>query len=66
MAQRAGNLKTHYRIYVAKTGGFWDTANYEFIAEFENQKLASNYVVFMTASRNHAFASTSVMVSFSG
>ena len=54
LAQRAGHLKTHYRIYVAKTGGFRDAANYEFIAEFESQKLASNYVDFMRGKKRYS------------
>ena len=35
------------RIYAANMGGFSDSANYEFIAEFESKKLTGNYVEFM-------------------
>jgi O-acetyl-ADP-ribose deacetylase (regulator of RNase III) len=53
MAQEKGLLKTHYRIFTAPMGGFRDSANYEFIAEFENQKLASNYVDFMRGKKRY-------------
>ena len=44
---------TRFRVYVAKMGSFLKSANYEFIAEFENQKLASNYVDFMRGKKRY-------------
>ena len=35
-------------------GGFRDSGNYEFIAEFESQKLASNYVDFMRGKKRYS------------
>lgn len=45
---------TRQRIYVAKMGGFHDTANYEFIAEFESKKLTGNYVEFMRGKKRYS------------
>lgn len=42
------------RIYVAKMGGFSDSANYEFIAEFESKKLTGNYVEFMRGKKRYS------------
>ena len=47
-------VKKHYRIYVAPTGGFRDSANYEFIAEFEQQKLAQHYVSYMGGKKRYS------------
>ena len=56
-AKRAGTkdsiIKRH-RIYVSPMGGFCDSANYEFIAEFENEKLASNYVRFLRDKKRYS------------
>ena len=54
LAKRAGHLKTHHRIYTAKMGGFRDSSNYEFIAEFESEKLASNYVHYMRGKKRYS------------
>ena len=54
MAQEKGLLKTHYRIFTAKMGGFRDSANYEFIAEFESQKLTGNYIEFMRGKKRYS------------
>ncbi len=54
LAERAGHLKTHHRIFVAKMGGFRDSSNYEFIAEFESEKLASNYVHYMRDKKRYS------------
>ena len=42
------------RIYVAKMGGFSDSANYEFIAEFESKKLTGNYIEFMRGKKRYS------------
>ena len=44
----------HYRVYVAKMGTFRDSSNYEYIAEFESEKLASNYVHFMRDKKRYS------------
>lgn len=54
MAQEKGLLKTHYRIFTAKMGGFRDSANYEFIAEFESQKLTGNYIEYMRGKKRYS------------
>ena len=54
MAYQTGCLKKHYRIFTAEMGGFRDSGNYEFIAEFESQKLASNYVDFMRGKKRYS------------
>ena len=54
LAEQAGHLKTHYRVFVAKMRGFRDSANYEFIAEFESEKLASNYVHYMRDKKRYS------------
>ena len=54
LAEQAGHLQTHYRVFVAKMGGFRDSANYEFIAEFESEKLASNYVHYMRDKKRYS------------
>ena len=46
--------KKRQRIYVAKMGGFSDSANYEFIAEFESKKLTGNYVEFMRGKKRYS------------
>lgn len=45
---------TVYRIFVAEMGGFRDSANYEFVADFANQKAASNYVTYMYGKSRYA------------
>lgn len=42
------------RIYVAKMGGFRDSANYEFIAEFESKNLSGNYIEFMRGKKRYS------------
>ena len=42
------------RIYVAQMGGFRDSANYEFIAEFESKKLTGNYIEFMRGKKRYS------------
>ncbi len=50
VVERSSTGLKHYRVYVAKMGTFRDSSNYEYIAEFESEKLASNYVHFMLSS----------------
>ena len=45
---------TRNRIYVAKMGCFRDSANYEFIAEFESKKLTGNYIEFMRGKKRYS------------
>ena len=45
---------TRHRIYVAKMGGFRDSVNYEFIAEFESKKLTGNYIEFMRGKKRYS------------
>ena len=45
---------TRQRIYVAKMGGFRESANYEFIADFESKKLTGNYVEFMRGKKRYS------------
>lgn len=45
---------TRKRIYVAKLGGFQDSANYEFVAEFESKKLTVDYVGFMRSKERYS------------
>lgn len=45
---------TRHRIYIAKMGGFRDSANYEFIAEFESKKLTGNYIEFMRGKKRYS------------
>ena len=40
-------MTTHYRIFIANSGMFADSANYSFVAEFADQKLAAFYVQHM-------------------
>lgn len=40
-------MTTHYRIFIANSGLFTDSANYSFVAEFADQKLAAFYVQHM-------------------
>lgn len=54
LAQHAGDLKTHYRVYVADMGSFRDSANYKFIAEFESQKLTGNYIEYMRGKKRYS------------
>lgn len=53
-AEQAGPIKTRYRIFVAPMGGFRDSANYEFVAEFGQQKLARNYVSYMGGKKRYS------------
>ncbi len=46
--------KKRQRIYVAQMGGFRDSANYEFIAEFESKKLTGNYIEFMRGKKRYS------------
>ena len=46
--------KKRQRIYVAQMGGFRDSANYEFIAEFESKKLTENYIEFMRGKKRYS------------
>lgn len=54
LAQHAGDLKTHYRIFVADIGSFRDSANYKYIAEFESQKLTGNYIEYMRGKKRYS------------
>lgn len=54
LAPEKGLLKTHYRIFTAKMGGFKDSANYEFIAEFESHKLTENYIDYMRGKKRYS------------
>ena len=54
LAQHAGDLKTHYRIFVADMGSFRDSANYKYIAEFESQKLTGNYIEYMRGKKRYS------------
>ena len=47
------DIKRH-RIYMAQMGSFRDSANYEFIAEFESQKLTGNYIEFMRSKKRYS------------
>lgn len=40
-------METRIRIYIADMGEFRDPSKYEFIAEFADENLASNYVYYM-------------------
>ena len=46
--------KKRQRIYVAQMGGFRDSTNYEFIAEFESKKLTENYIEFMRGKKRYS------------
>ena len=46
-------MTTHYRIFIANSGLFCDSANYSFVAEFENQKLAAFYVQHMRSKKRY-------------
>lgn len=54
LAQQAGDLKTHYRIFVADMGLFRESTNYTFIAEFESQKLTGNYIKYMRGKKRYS------------
>ncbi len=54
LAQQAGDLKTHYRIFVADMGSFRDSAKYTFIAEFESKKLTGNYIEYMRGKKRYS------------
>ena len=36
-----------YRVFTSPMGKFRDSGTYEFVAEFEDQKLAANYMKYM-------------------
>lgn len=45
---------TTYRIFVANMGGFRDSRNYEFVAEFADQKIAVQYYTYMRGKKRYA------------
>ena len=44
----------HYQIFVADMGKFKDSSNYEFVAEFADQKLAQYYVHYLRKKKRFA------------
>ncbi len=46
-AQAKKTTKKHIRIYVSPMGHFADSSTYEFVAEFESEKLAEYYMHYM-------------------
>lgn len=45
---------THYRIFISNIGLFQNSANYSFVAEFSDQKLAGFYVSHMRTKKRYA------------
>lgn len=45
---------TRYRVYTAKMGGFQDSANYVFVAEFAKDKVAGEYMKFMRGKKRYS------------
>ena len=44
---------THYRVFIANMGLFQDSANYSFVAEFADQKLAAFYIQHMRGKKRY-------------
>ncbi|MBR1780114.1 MAG: hypothetical protein IJ751_01765 [Oscillospiraceae bacterium] len=44
---------TLYRVFVAAAGDFRDSSKYRFIADFADQKTASDYVSFMRGKKRY-------------
>ena len=44
---------TIYRIFVADMGGFRESKNYEFVAEFADQKIAVQYYTYMRGKKRY-------------
>lgn len=47
-------MKTHIRIYLADTGKFRNSSDYEFIAEFADVDIANNYILYLRKKRRYA------------
>lgn len=43
----------HYRIFISELGGFRNSSNYEFVAEFSDQKMATNYMQYMFGKKRY-------------
>lgn len=43
----------HYRIFISEAGGFRNSANYEFVAEFSDKKMTANYVQYMGGKKRY-------------
>ncbi len=54
LAQQTGDIKTHYRIFIADMGSFRDSSKYTFIAEFESEKLTGNYIEYMRGKKRYS------------
>ena len=54
LTQQGGDLKTHYRVFVADIGSFRDSSKYKYIAEFKSQKLAGNYIDYMRGKKRYS------------
>ena len=48
------NLITRYRIYISPMGNYRNSEQYTFIAEFEQEELARNYVVYMRGKKRYS------------
>ena len=46
-------MTTHYRIFISNKGLFQNSANYSFVAEFADQKLAAFYVQHMRGKKRY-------------
>ena len=51
---------THYRIFISNSGLYANSANYPFVAEFADQKLADFYIQYIR--NNRAKQTRSLMI----
>ena len=53
---------THYRIFISNSGLYANSANYPFVAEFADQKLADFYIYIQYIRNNRDTQTRSLMI----